>query len=446
MRRSIKFLIPISALLVALILWDEHQTDIENEARDSSNRVFQNYDLSKLESIKYFDSNSDNFDSEDGNSEIFFELLKRAEEWDVRSPVSEKADQRAVKQLIETLLEYKYDKRIEVESGESLKKFGLEKPKRKIALKLSDGTGVDLLIGENAPLGYSVYSKISGIDGAVFIGSQHLNTATTKTLFDFRDKKISDVKFNDVIKITVNRNDVAHVMFKSGNNWTGMNEGESKSVKGEELDPEEIEDLIVSISRLQVLKFYSIQDFPEGYLKSADSLTISWQSQTDKFLTFKSIGEKVFVIEDEVLKEVSSSFAKYFKKDLLGYKNKKLTNIKVVDVSKVVLNKVSYTKSAGKWTPQGNLESANALVIDSTELENFLYDLEFSKVKSFSKEMNALGKKMLSVTIETKAENVTQLEIYESLRNKDDYLVTSSAYSGAGEVAADLFKGVLDKL
>jgi len=67
-------------------------------------------------------------------------------------------------------------------------------------------------------------------------------------------------------------------------------------------------------------------------------------------------------------------------------------------------------------------------------------------VKSFSKEMNALGKKMLSVTIETKAENVTQLEIYESLRNKDDYLVTSSAYSGAGEVAADLFKGVLDKL
>jgi hypothetical protein len=436
MIKSARYLVAAVILLGGLIYWDDYQVKKEEGLKKTQNLLLDGKHLRDVKSITYYDKNADSFD---GSKEIEVKAVKNELGWDLKSPVNEPADVKTIDNLLKTLIEYKYEKSLKVLSD--FKKFGLERPQRKITLEFYDGNSIDLEIGENAPIGYSVYTRISNKKDLVFIGSQHINTATVKSLFDFRVKEVRGVSFDTLESISVSasnvKNPFKHRMIKDSEGW----KGKSKSLS-EELDESEVKDLITAISRLVVKKFLDQNDFSEAVLKSSPRLDVEVKlsSVETRGFEFLKIAEKVYFHDRSIYKEVTDSFAKYFDKDILGYKNKKLVELKASKVTKVRLNDFSFVKKEGRW------QNDNKTEIESVELENFLYDLEFSKVKSFSKELNILGKRRLIVEVEIEGLKNQKIEVFESKKSRDEFLVTSSSYSGAGKVSKDLFSKIIEKL
>lgn len=441
MKSKVVALAIVSLFLVSLIVWDEYQTGLEN-SKVPDNLFAKDFPLEKIDGIEYIDPNADSYE---GKESIHVKLKKADSGWEVVNPVSEKADEGVVEGLLKVITEYKIEKKIPATENE-LSKFGLKTPVREIVFLIKGENYMKVQVGENAPIGYSVYSSHSNEPGHVFIGSQHLNTATIKSLFDFRNKKIEVSDFEKVKRVEVVRQSETFQFGKNKDSWLASKRGDEFNV-----ETAEVSDLISAIKNLNVTKFEQKSLYKDSKLSSAPFLSVSVVSDMGvKDYSFKKVGADVFYFDGPVLKKVSDGFFKYFEKTFVDYRSKKIVQIKKLDVANLILNGTEFVKRHGHWEKDGEEHAGHHHHGDeegsvTSVIDSFLVDLEFSKISRFIEKPLA-GKKILSVKLSSHEKTSEEFEVFEMKGDNKEVLIKSKRFPQHGVVSSNLFEKIVSKL
>src|SRR5438876_3402024 len=108
-------------------------------------------------------------------------------EWRITQPKQLRADESAVSGVLSTLSSLNSERLVE-DKASDLKSFGLDHPTLKVDLGEKDKSQ-KLLIGDDTPVGNSVYAMVAG-DPRVFTVASYTKTSIDKTLNDLRDKRL----------------------------------------------------------------------------------------------------------------------------------------------------------------------------------------------------------------------------------------------------------------
>ena len=181
-------LLVIFAVLVGLSVWDEKKTEQESAANDQESSFFD-FDDSNVVEVTLFNR---------GAAKDRPITIRKSQEgdWKIVAPIEVDADTMAVTNLIENVRTYRYEKRVE-RGDRGLADYGLETPKFEVQIKTGDEVLHSLKIGSNAPIGYSLYVQADRREG-VYLASQFMKNALSKSLFDFRDKGLHPLELSDV--------------------------------------------------------------------------------------------------------------------------------------------------------------------------------------------------------------------------------------------------------
>ncbi len=220
------------------------------------------------------------------------------EEWWMRKPFNWLTDKSNFNSLLSTLQFAEIDKRIDGK-GKDLDQFGLAKPPRIIVVKTGTRT-LEVLVGELAPVGNSVYVKYPDSD-YIFMVSGVLDRQLKHPPFYFRDKRVFRIETDAIRAIEFEKNGkLAYRIEKGKKGW--------KVVKPKELpaDEDAVDRLLSKISALRIgsipaEEFSSLEAY--GLDRPAKVLRITTESGEQKTLRVSSRSGKnkrrVFAKRDE---------------------------------------------------------------------------------------------------------------------------------------------------
>ena len=351
----------VLVVLGGLATWDEWQTKRDDKKKDTENLLLT-LEIEKVTGLE--------FSNRESKDPVDISIEKKNGKWSIITPVSVLADQQAVDNLLTTLKDYKYEK-IVTESGANLASFGLDKPKRIIQIKTEKGP-TTLLVGSNAPVGYSVYATVEG-SGKVYVGSQHLAVSTGKSLHDFRDKALLPLDFAQVSQIELLR--PGHPPLKI------EKQAGSFSIVRPEVHPADqaaVRSFLEDITKANASAFF---DGPDSklqksfggpglavvQLKMADgkSTVLRFIEKDKKILAWLGTSEPVAQLNDDIRGKLAKSATDFRDRKIFSFAGDKATE--------VVLDGKIYQKKNGEWY---SAEDATKAV---PQIRSLLVDLEFAK-------------------------------------------------------------------
>jgi hypothetical protein len=139
---------------------------------------------------------------------------RRASGWVLTAPKTLPVDARAVQGLVTALALISADRIVDEKPGD-LMQYGFASPQLEIAIARKDGKTHKLLLGEDSPLGTSVYAQVAG-DARLYTVSTATRGAVDKVWQDLRDRRM--MTFYDAKLRTVELNGIAFT--KSADRWT----------------------------------------------------------------------------------------------------------------------------------------------------------------------------------------------------------------------------------
>ena len=360
------------AILGGLAYWDDHQTEKDTQKKEVEKKIT---DIDKSDVI----SLSITSKSEDKSQTLL--LVKNQQTWTLEKPFVANADSSQVENLLDTVVGYKYQKRIEVKANKNLDAFGLDQPKTILQIKTPQRT-LEFAVGNDTPVGYGIYFK-SSKENDIFVGSQYLKTALIKTAFDFRDKSFFDLKLSDITTLTYQKIGSEKLVFKnSEDTWNLTSPRELRA------DKDELIDFISLLGRETAQKFI---DNPTGDMKkmlaSGNPATTNYVSlhftkgseKEEQSLIFFENNDNLFVIANNrpPIIKIRDSFKEKLDKTLFDFRYKNLFEFDSVNANKVTIDKLTFEKIEDNWYVSEEKESDSPLPMDHVRL--LLVDLEFGK-------------------------------------------------------------------
>ncbi|PWU17363.1 MAG: hypothetical protein C5B49_09115 [Bdellovibrio sp.] len=135
-------------------------------------------------------------------------LKKEKDEWWIKSPIEELADQAAVRSFLEGLPAEKATEIAALGQKEAeWETFGLDKPKGSIRVTNQGGGTTEISVSGRKNFQGEAYLRRNREDKPL-LGSSTWHTKMEKSLFDFRDKRLLQAKTEDVRKLAVRAHDV----------------------------------------------------------------------------------------------------------------------------------------------------------------------------------------------------------------------------------------------
>lgn len=215
--------------LGALATWDEWKTKEDDKLKESKGLLISDIKPEDVTAIKFFSRG----DSETGGDKtpqetkansksdanlVDITLNRKDGRWSLVTPVIGSADNQTVSDLLKNILEYKSETEV-ADGKDKWVNFGLETPRRKIDLETASGKKLTFFVGNNTPVGFNAYVATSNSD-KVYSGSQYIATATLKSLFDLRDKKVlPNFNASDVNNLTVTQSKETVRLEKKDGAW-----------------------------------------------------------------------------------------------------------------------------------------------------------------------------------------------------------------------------------
>lgn len=406
--RSAFILFGVIVTLVAVFQWDNWKTKSDEQKKAAENKLIAlTEDL--IGEIHYSSLGAtDSFDKGGEAKAVPIEarLKKQDGGWRLTSPVSAKADDGAIKSLLTAISDYKYD-RVVTEDKARWKEFGLDPANRKLSISyMQDGKpGVlDIFVGAKAPVGYSAYVATSE-SSKVFLGSQHVLTATAKTLADFRDKTVATVVEKNVngVTFTVKGKSAVELAKREGKYVIILPEAmpaDDTAVKDfiEELNRVKATDIVDQPSPGLIAQFtpanlvgkitWSVDGGPISSLLLAEFEKSLWASFDPKALALK--------LPDDSRTKLLKGLSDLRDRRIFLFSAKDVTS---VDIDGLVFKKVKEewfsTETAAKTPPDDKPKG---------HVQSLLVDLEFAKGEDFlpinSKNTKGLGAPQRRIKLE----------------------------------------------
>jgi hypothetical protein len=216
------------AALGALATWDEWQTKKDEKIKETTGLVVADVKAEDVVAIRFLsfgdrDSGGDKATKNDEKQKdrekpIDITLAFKDGQWTITSPIATAADTQVISDLIKNILEYKSEKEV-AEEANKWADFGLKNPRRTIEFETSSGKKVTFMVGDNAPVGFSAYVATSA-SSKVFSGSQYIATATLKSLFDLRNKRVlNGLSTPEITSLLIISGTDATTLEKVDNSW-----------------------------------------------------------------------------------------------------------------------------------------------------------------------------------------------------------------------------------
>ena len=200
----------------------------ENDLRDKRLLTFNKDQLTRIELAS-------------GHSDIEFGKNNQ-NQWEIIKPGPYRADSFQVEQLITSLSDAKMDLTGDA-ADEKKTSAAFAGGTPAATVKVSDSSGTQTL--DVRKKGSDYYAKSSVVPG-VYKVSGDLGQAVSKSLDDFRNKKIFDFGFNDPNQITIQQGSSEKTYVRSGTDWKS---------NGKTMDPATVQALIDKLRDLSATKF-----------------------------------------------------------------------------------------------------------------------------------------------------------------------------------------------
>jgi hypothetical protein len=277
------FLATVILILGVVSYWDEYQTERDEKREDQKAKIVQCL-----------------ADDVVGFALKEIDLRKEDDTWFLFVPFKVRADQEAVKYLLSSVVNYKFEKEISDDKS-SWQSYGLVDPVYKIDLKCkSEGENQTIYFGSDTPTGYSINVATSR-DSKVYVASQQILNDLKKTVDDLRDKVVVNIAEDG---------SVVDVEF--------LKAGQKKPVLVADKDDHRYEGILSELNSMRAIGFI---DNPK--VKFKKDYEISWKvAEGEKSsLVFYSNKEDFYVTQNpSLMHKVPKSFRKSF--DELFHKKK----------------------------------------------------------------------------------------------------------------------------
>ncbi len=234
-----KFTLTLLAIVAALALFFEFYEN-KHPAPDPAdkNRVFV-FDRNQIDALTLTDHDQK------------IELVRgTGNKWTVKSPVTDRADQSLVDQVMTNLEILRWDDRIsgpDVPKGK-LSDYGLQSPRARLLITAHGGHPTEVLFGNETVIDGKTYLQLAGL-GDVYVVNDELKKLVGKDLNSWRDHRLTDIAATDVTRFVL-KNPAGEIdLQKDGEHW--------KIVKplAARADDTKIKDTIAQITNLQVSSF-----------------------------------------------------------------------------------------------------------------------------------------------------------------------------------------------
>ena len=268
-------------------------------------------------------------------SDISFE--KKDKLWMITKPIQTKAEQNVAIPLIAGITGIKKEEVVE-ENPEDIKKYGLEPPM--FSTTVSDGKKSEtVLLGSQTVDKKHFYAQKKG-EKEVFLTNAGFKHNLEKFLTGYRDKKIFDIKIEDVGKLAVSYEGNTYIFSRKGDKWA------VEAPPFPRADSQFIKNYVQSVLNLQTSEFFdnneknrqnqrldNAQDYIEIYLKDEKHpvvLRLSTPKTSEKFLYSMVDGrDELYGLQKGYYNSMSVKPERLFKKKLFTFDASKLKTLSI---------------------------------------------------------------------------------------------------------------------
>jgi Domain of unknown function (DUF4340) len=196
-----------------------------------------------------------------------FEFGRNKDEWQILKPRPLRADTSEISNLLRKLTDARMDlSGTEADNRETTSRFAKATPVA--TAKITDESGTQELEIRKSAAGKksdgkdqgTYYAKSSVIEGDYKIESD-LGEAVSKSLDDFRNKKLFDFGFDDPNKVEIHNGAKAYFLTRNGDDWWS---------NGKKMDPASVQSLIAKLRDLAASRFPD-----SGFTASAIEVTVT---------------------------------------------------------------------------------------------------------------------------------------------------------------------------
>jgi Domain of unknown function (DUF4340) len=279
--------------------------------------------------------------------------------WRILKPIATDGDQSAVDGLTETIANAKLTKTIE-EKPDSLKPFGLDKPRIKLIVT-TDNKGVlpTLLVGDVSPVSSGVYVKLANRP-AVLMTTSDFSAALSKKVNELRSRELMTFSMDDAQQIVLRSGANKPIEIdKQGGQWRIVAPGHYLA------DSDTVAQILTALVDAQIKEFvtdaptdlgkYGLKD-PQivvtvfgGKDKTEHALLFGLEQPqaSQKAVYVKRGGEpSVYTVEESLIGKVNLGLRELRDKTVMGFDPQKAGRLEIENHGK------QYTLSrdlAGKW-------------------------------------------------------------------------------------------------
>jgi hypothetical protein len=322
-------------------------------------------------------------------------LRKQEGTWKIVEPTALEADQNEPSGITSGITGLEYGRIVE-ENAADLATYGLTEPRFKVSFKAAGGAGGEIHLGERTATGTDVYAAKAG-EKRVFLVPSFNETTFNKKTFDLRDKKVLNVKRDDIDSVEVTGAvDVA--LARKGTEWTVTRPLQARG------DYSTVEGLLTRVTGANMTKLVEqgsggslAPDVLAKYGLDKPQLTVTVGGGGSK--AAMAIGKEeegslyardlsrplIFTIDPATLTDLKKPADDYRNKNLFEFRSFNLARLRVVrgsDTHEFVKVPAKAAGESDKW--QRTTNGGAAVDVDMTKWDDFVNKLTNLRAESFA--------------------------------------------------------------
>jgi hypothetical protein len=308
--------------------------------------------------------------------------IRDSAEWRIVAPIQTTGDKSTLDAIINIFDWAKMERVISSDPAE-YPEFGLQPARRTLIVK-HDQSIDTVYVGDTNPTGSYVFARKSG-SNKVFLTTTSLDNNTQKSLFDLRDKSalVFDRTIAKEIELTTG---TLHLMFsKEGDQW------QITQPRTLAADNDKVGDILSKVANQRVSSFEdeNPQDLKKYGLDKPVVVfdVLLGESRAQRTLIIGKQVEGQFYAKDKARKpvfKVDTSFVHGLQVSLTDVRSKKIVQLEVNDVSKLVVKQNDSTFVFQKDTTNSwEMTSPSRIKIKGWKITTLVSEIETLKVESF---------------------------------------------------------------
>ena len=316
------------------------------------------------------------------NGEPVYLKRKAQHKWDLIRPFQTSGDSTEVESFISQIKSLKKIRVVE-EQPKDLSIYGLNPPYAKIYFKFENKSEETLLVGNETPLGGSLYFKRENHPSVLMAASSLSNFE--KSSYSFRDKTLLNFNTGSIQKIQVLRETNSLQLKKTGEAWEILGDIHTQG------DKDTIMNFLQSVQFSRVKEF--INESPDSlqpYGLSAPKLKLILENDKTHILSLGNLKEgkgyfarvndskNIVLVDPRLFEILSQKTVEFLDKTLLEFKEKDILELVLQSENETIRITQGDNKS---W----NIISPIKTDTDLSTINSLLFDLKEAKIKEFIK-------------------------------------------------------------